>query len=70
LSVHTTATCDTIRRVNEHLEKAFALAPRDLLFQMRASFLRDRPLPDYVARIDRQLDRRFGIHPGEFSPNS
>jgi hypothetical protein len=58
-------TRDTIRRVNEHLEMALELAPRDLLLRMRANFLLDRRMTDFVARIDRQLERRFGIRPGE-----
>ena len=51
--------------LNEHVEMALEVAPQDLLLRMRASFLLDRRMIDFVARIDRQLERRFGFRPGE-----
>jgi hypothetical protein len=37
---------------------------------MRVNFLLDRRMTDVVARIDRRLEQRFGIRPGEFSCDS
>jgi len=63
-------TRDLIRRIDEGLEMAFAMAPRELLLKIRAGYLSDRRMTDYVEMIDRQLERRFGIRPGDSAPDS
>lgn len=60
---------DAIRRMNELLDLVFETVPQNMLLQFRSSCNSDCRFTDFRDRMDRQLERRFGIRPGEIPPD-
>ncbi len=61
---------DAIRFMNECLREVYRTIPRESLFRIRAKFASDPRMTDWVAMIDEQLERRFGLKGGESTPDS